>query len=298
MIILFQNFNDPIMGWFSGRKRKTLKPSWSYRTSGFLWRILPSARFLAGEDRDTEKKRVTFFCIDPQSGNVLWEHRMFDEQWWIGLDSLYGETLFFHRYASPDMPEHQGIIAADIRTGTVHWENTEMEFLLAHRDVVAVSKQGFEKRFFHLLDGTTGKVLREIDADEVQRLRAEMGAEHVEEIGYPVPASPSVQSAIQNVLLRCGMNIQEIVNAEAHVSGEYLLSSFYEPVGTDVTSRKFRHHFVIILPESSVLLYHDILRDLSPSTAGDSFFCMGSWVYFISEKQRLSAVNLSNIIGG
>jgi len=285
------------MVWIPFRKSNIVKPSWSYTTSGSLWRILPSSHYFVGEDRDTSTKHVSFFCLDRRTGNVFWQHKSFDEQWWIGLEAIHGDMLFLHRYASPDMPEHQGILAIDIRSGSILWKNDDMRFLLASGDAVCSCKHGFEKISFYLLERENGKLRREIDPDEMQAFNRSAENEPAI-VELPAPAGESVQKMLEHTLQQSGKPIHGILQTECLHRDPYLLSSFYESMSADVSAPSFRQHFVIVSPGQSALYYHEVVTTDTRSPVGDAFFCIEDSVYFIGEKKRLTAINLSNIIGG
>src|SRR5450759_102613 len=103
-------------------QKKQLKPAWSYTTEGVLWRLLFSeTNFIVGEDRDTEKKEVSFFCLNASNGDVLWKDISFAEPWWIGIEGIVHGKVFLHGFKKPDMPEHGRIIAVDLGTGRELW---------------------------------------------------------------------------------------------------------------------------------------------------------------------------------
>src|SRR5689334_20968235 len=98
-----------VLKLFKSRRRKV---EWSYSTKGYLWRLVPSENGLfVIEDRDVESRKVTFACLDRQTGTVLWQGLALSEQWWITVDRIHNDLLFLHEYASPDMPEQKKIYA-------------------------------------------------------------------------------------------------------------------------------------------------------------------------------------------
>src|SRR3989304_2231091 len=112
------------MKLFSLFKAGKIRPAWQYKTDGQLWRILfsESAR-IVGEDRNEEKKEVTFFCLDEMSGEVLWNRVRLKEHWWIGIETLYDGIVYLHEYVKPDLPQHHKIIALDLESGERPWRD-------------------------------------------------------------------------------------------------------------------------------------------------------------------------------
>src|SRR5258707_14789953 len=116
------------MHWFSRRKSKEVTVAWQYTTKGNLWRLFPSASgHIVLEDRNVERKEVSFACLDHQTGKVFWADVQFQERWWISIDSICSGVLFLHEYASPDMPDHKKIYAVDLSSGVLIWSNQAMK---------------------------------------------------------------------------------------------------------------------------------------------------------------------------
>src|ERR1043165_73152 len=161
-----------------GSKNK-LRPAWNFVANGVIWRLLISQNgYLVGEDRNKESKMVTFFCIHLESGEVLWQGKLFDEDWWMGLEARHNDIVFMHEFATPDLPEHKKIPAVDMMTGRPLWTNEQSKFLFAHEDRVYTVKDGFETRTFIELDLRTGKEMREVDTAVVNELRNSARPDH------------------------------------------------------------------------------------------------------------------------
>ena len=76
----------------------------------------------------------------------------------IGLElNLYIMIkYYFHAYGKPDMPAHKSIIAFDIHTQSVLWQNDNYVFSFVYNDKVYCYQQRFESRVFFALDYITG----------------------------------------------------------------------------------------------------------------------------------------------
>jgi hypothetical protein len=105
------------------------RSGWEYPVRGFLWRVCPApgAR-LIGEDRDVEKKQVSFFCLSLSGGKPVWKDRSFGEAWWIGIDCVFRDVLVLHGFASPDIPEPMGMTVVDLDTGDTLWQRSDAVF--------------------------------------------------------------------------------------------------------------------------------------------------------------------------
>jgi hypothetical protein len=101
-----------------------LRPSWSYSTAGTLWRVVPAPPgIVVGEERDTKSRIASFFALDLTTGRVRWSGRRFHDDWWVGLAAVHRDVLLLHGFATPNMPGHRGIVAADVTTGKILWSD-------------------------------------------------------------------------------------------------------------------------------------------------------------------------------
>ena len=81
------------------------------------------------EERDIENKEVFFNCIDISTGERIFSDFQLDEKFWVGIEAIDEDVIYFHKFMKPDMPGHQGIIAFDINSESILWENSEYSFL-------------------------------------------------------------------------------------------------------------------------------------------------------------------------
>jgi hypothetical protein len=113
-----------------------------------LWRILPTnTGKLLIEERDTQLKEAYFNCLEIDKGKKIFENIQLEEKFWIGIESVYRDIIFFHKYLKPDMPAHKGIIAFDINSASILWENMDYNFLFA-AITRSIAIKHFEEKIF------------------------------------------------------------------------------------------------------------------------------------------------------
>lgn len=101
-----------------------IKKLYNYDKGRQLFRLLPTdTGKLIIEERDRTIKEAFFSCMDIYSGKIIFSDLQLDEKYWIGIERIYKDVILFHRFGRPDLPEHKGIIAYDIKSQTVLWEN-------------------------------------------------------------------------------------------------------------------------------------------------------------------------------
>jgi hypothetical protein len=177
-----------------------IKKAYNYSRGRQIWRLLPAVtNKLIIEERDTSTKEVFFNCIDINSGEKIFYDFQLDEKYWTGIETIYNDIIIFHKYASRDMPGHDEIIAFDIYSKKILWQNNEYVFLFISDDKIYCCRNKFEGRDFFSLDYKTGILLESLgdDASRVNKLRensfnlVNTGGYLFPESYYPVPGKNS-----------------------------------------------------------------------------------------------------------
>ena len=279
-------------------QQKQLKPAWSFTTSGVLWRLLFSeTNFIVGEDRDTEKKEVSFFCLNAANGDILWKNISFAETWWIGIEGIVHDKVYLHGFKKPDMPEHGKIVAVDLGTGRELWRNNDYAFLYATADRVMAFRDLFERRLYYELDAATGEFMQELSelpADVYEKKNASHGRNN-----FLYPES-LINAAAEFSLLApvidryCNRNAMRGSVEYVHSNGKlvfncHAVQEHVEEKNLDV----LQNRLYIIDETSGKLVYADVVNSSTPSAVPDSFFVDDTIVYYIKEKNTLIAVPLA-----
>ena len=145
-----------------------LKKLYKHDRGRQIFRILPTdSNKLILEERDREKKEAFFSCFDINTGKKLFQDFQLDEKYWIGIQMIYKDIILFHRFERPDLPKHKGIIAFDINTKKVIWEN-QNSFLFVSDDKAIFFTEQFGIRKYFSIDCLSGKI--EEDLTEIEKL--------------------------------------------------------------------------------------------------------------------------------
>jgi hypothetical protein len=283
------------MSWLSGLSSKRIKVTWQYSTKGFLWRLVPTDNgYLVLEDRDTEKKLATFTCLDQRTGKTLWKDVQFDEKWWITIDTIHHDVVFLHGYASPDMPEEKKIFAVDIHTGKLRWFNDEMKFLLIHDENVYACKDGITERQFYELDLNTGNIKKEINEDAVDSLRRYDARDVSKHLRFPnVFHNELEEPLLKDSVNRATQKTNNVTLIEYLEEGSYVVIGYYENTSANPTQQVLRQHITVMDRETKRILFSDTVTEDAAIAVPETFFSTGSFLYYIKNKQALTALNLS-----
>ncbi len=136
----------------------------SFSSGAQLWRLLISNKgLLVIESRDTKTKEVFFSCYNLDDSKLLLNNISLPEKIWLGVESVYDDFIFFHKFVKPDMPMHKGIIAFSIKQNKILWENLDYTFLLIDNNKLIVQSQGFEEANYYALDINSGEIVEKLN---------------------------------------------------------------------------------------------------------------------------------------
>ncbi len=93
----------------------SIKKNYSFSNKREIWRLIPSqSGYLVIEERNMKSKEVFFNCLKLDDGKIYFKNFQLDEKFWIGIEAVSKNIIFFHKFRKPDMPGHKGIYAFDI----------------------------------------------------------------------------------------------------------------------------------------------------------------------------------------
>lgn len=268
----------------------SVKPAWSFSVAHTLWRILFSRNnLIVGEERDTDKKVVSFFCVNAADGKVLWKDKTFNEKWWLGVEGVTNEHLYLHGFKKPDMPEHQGIIAVDLLTGKEVWRNAQYSFLSARYPFVFAFKDLFERRVYCKIHQQNGKIVEELSSPP------EESEQNVEmerfDFQFPTTAYSNLNIVYQQLEEFTPNNIEDIKSVEYAECEKYFIANVHAAASA-ITSASMKNSLYIIDTSTKKKVYSDVLNESTPYPAPGSFFLDGRTVYYIKERKTLVALKL------
>lgn len=256
-----------------------------YSASHTLWRVIFShSGTIVCEERNTDDKIVTFSCIDSRSGNAHWGNKDFGEKWWIGIEGITDSRLYLHGFRKPDMPEHLGIICADLQSGDVLWKNMNCSFLTMHHSDLYGFKDLFERRVYYMIDQQSGSVIKELHtlpAAVEENIQLEKT-----DFMFPQPMVHEQNDMLREIITGTDrVQLAEVVSTERHhIVNVYTLHP--DP------AMGLKNRLFIIDSATKKKVYSDVLNGSTPYPVPDSFFMDGNRVYYIKERRSLVAVDL------
>ncbi|MHB1049554.1 MAG: DUF4905 domain-containing protein [Bacteroidota bacterium] len=266
-----------------------LRPVWSFNASHTLWRVIFSDDgIVICESRNTETKTAAFSCINSRTGSVLWSDRIYDEQWWIGIEGISDGRLYLHGFRKPDMPEHQGITCIDVMSGNVLWKNNDRSFLTVHHSDVYGYRDLFERRLYYKINRDNGTVEEELQSlpDDVEENR------QLEKTDFTFPESLNKETAEpwKLLLTSTGLTDTQIAVVECIAAEKYHVFAVYSR--NEAADDGLKNRLYIVDTAAQKKVYSDVLNRSTPYPVPDSFFMDGNRIYYIKERKSLVAVDL------
>jgi hypothetical protein len=266
-----------------------LKKQYKHDNGKQIWRILPTDNGkVVLEEREINTKEVFFSCMEIESGKKIFKDYQLDEKNWIGIESIYIDIIFFHSYGKPDMPAHKSIIAFDINSQSILWQNDNYVFSFVYADKVYCFQQRFESKVFFALDYLTGNVIEDFgnDVSVINQLKEQYEAKFWEQ-SYFFPeyfnrsnqAEKDYQKYLQKVLT------DKVIKGElSFLVIENLLMYNYHEVNR---TNKLNNEFVVIdLNKNKTLLKETLDKNLV-NLMPESFFVKDNFLFLIVDKTKL-----------
>ncbi|MCX8010147.1 MAG: DUF4905 domain-containing protein [Ignavibacteria bacterium] len=280
------------MSWFS--KRNKVKKLFSHSKGRQIWRImLSNLGHLILEERDLSAKKVYFSCFNYSSGKSYWIDKQFlSEDFWIGIETVQDDILVLHKFEKPDFPTHKGIIAVDLNTGSLLWNNNELVFDFIDDDKIYASKTKFESREFFILKCKTGEVISSVgnDVQLINEIR-ELVDEESKYAAYLFPTQLSNEENFQEesklVLRTIGdtkyLGYVEFIN----FASLFIFNCYEKIIDSSLVNKLY-----IYDKSSQKILFSEVLNQSTPAPIPDSFFIYEDILYFIKNKNEIVALKL------
>ncbi|MGE5810476.1 MAG: DUF4905 domain-containing protein [Ignavibacteria bacterium] len=249
-----------------------------------LWRILPTnTGKLIIEERDTQLKEAYFNCLEIDKGKKIFENVQLEEKFWIGIESVYSDIIFFHKYMKPDMPAHKGIIAFDINSASILWKNMDYNFLFAADNKIYCHKTFFEGKRFFILNFSTGEVIKELGDEvlEINKIKEKFSGEN-EENDYLFPQPVDKNESSDPVL-------KELIG-ENSAAGKIEQARYGDLIflhALENTKDGFRNIFTVFDILTGKTILTEIINKKIDKFLPEAFFIKGNLLFLLKEKDTL-----------
>lgn len=272
----------------------SLKKKYSKSDGNQIFRILISeSGKLIIETRDVDKNQAYFHCFHLKSGRSIFSKKQFDESYWIGIEDVYNNVIYFHKFAKPDMPGHKGIYAFDISKKKFLWKNDDYAFLFVLNDLVYSYIQKFEGREFVTLNCKTGEIVESLgeNLENIQELKDKSQAQKdFSQYRFPNFFSPEfvTDKSIVNIINNTTAGVELIGSVEYNVFDNLLVFNYHYKNESGSISNEMK----VINIKTNQEVHSLMLNDNVNAYAPDSFFIYDDLLLVLREKKELLVYKL------
>jgi len=275
-----------------------IKPEWAFTAEGVLWRLMCAVGGkIVGEARDQERRSASFFCLDEQTGVPFWKDLRLEEPWWVGIEAVIGDTLLFHSYSKPDMPQHRGVRAFNVQTGGERWRNDDITFWFATTESLCGYRDFFEKRVAYELDLKSGDVLRSFEDAPRELLDLKSAAvenQDLENVVVPEPYDDTAASDEIRGLLAKGLRVAKPVGPiDVLRHRDCVAFSYYLKASRSQVDRPlFNCNLCVFRVPGGNRIFSEITNSGLALPVPDTFFLRGQRLLYIKDQRTLVSLRL------
>jgi hypothetical protein len=288
-----------ILSIFKGDK---LKAAWRFTAgpaSAIIWKLLISPDgILTGEERDLDKKTASLFALDVLSGDMLWRDKTIDEAWWFNSERATADTIFIQKFRKPDMPEPKGIIALDIHTGLMRWEQPDVSMLFEYDKKVYAQREAMGRKEFFALDSITGEVLEAYgsEKDNILAMQALIADTDIHSVySVAITHEEELFSDIGSVM-KDSFKTEELRGTIDFAEfGKYIVFSYHERITNNAQAmlgNMLRNHLKVLDKEKGEIVYSDEPNHETPYPVPENFFIHRGVLIYVKEKKEIIGVTL------
>lgn len=271
-----------------------LQKLYSYNNEKQIWRIIPTvSNKIVVEERTTDKQ-VFFSCFHMNNGQKIFCDFQLDEKYWIGIEAIHNDIIFFHKYEKPDMPAHKGIIAVDINSQQELWRNEDYYFSFIGEEKIFCIRQLFESREYFAVNLLSGELVDEPQI--VRHIIEEKKLLTENELNYDSYKFPQKWFPNESVSLINDEKLNDLLSDES-VVGNIEFITFNESllISYNVLGKNnlFTNNFKMIDLTTGEINYTTTLADNWKTMLSDSFFIKDNYLLLLKGKNSFDVYYLN-----
>ena len=290
------------MGLFTLFAKNQLKLLWSFKVNReheIIWKLLISPNgILAGEERNTETKTASLFALEVVTGKLFWRDKSLDEAWWFNTEKATEKNLYIQKFRKPDMPEPQGIIAVDIHTGDVRWEQPDVSMLFEFDNKIYAQREAFGRKEFFALDNHSGNVLEAYGSEKENILSLQsLVVDNDFHSVYSTPITPDdPEFEPIGTLLGDVLKVEELRGSIDFVEfGKYVIFCYHERIVGNAEAaldNRMCNKLKVLDTDKSEIVYADELNSNTPYPVPENFFIHQGILIYVKEKREVIGISL------
>jgi len=273
-----------------------LKKIYRFDNKRQIWRIIPTKEGkLIIEEREPENKEVYFHCLSLDSGKKILNNFQLEDKFWVGVEAVQDDIIFFHKFAKPDMPKHRGIFAYELTRKELIWQNPDLIFLFILDKKLYAFREKFEGRNYYAINTVNGEIIEDIGKD-YQRINSLRNEAMINEnkIGNLFPETFEPGLTVENPATGFIKSLRnEFVitgKVEYIIKNQLLMMSFHESNSRGTLTNLFK---AVDLSTGKYIL-EEVINKESSLFLTDSFFVIDNLLFLLFGKTRLEVYKIVN----
>jgi hypothetical protein len=273
-----------------------LKKIYRFDNKRQIWRIIPTKEGkLIIEEREPENKEVYFHCLSLDSGKKILNNFQLEDKFWVGVEAVQDDIIFFHKFAKPDMPKHRGIFAYELARKELIWQNPDLIFLFILDKKLYAFREKFEGRNYYAINTVNGEIIEDIGED-YQRINSLRNEAMINEnkIGNLFPETFEPGLTVENPATGFIKSLRnEFVitgKVEYIIKNQLLMMSFHESNSRGTLTNLFK---AVDLSTGKYIL-EEVINKESSLFLTDSFFVIDNLLFLLFGKTRLEVYKIVN----
>jgi hypothetical protein len=273
-----------------------LKKNYKFDNKRQIWRIIPTNDGkLVIEERELENKQTFFHTLSLDSGKKILSNFQLEDKFWVGIEAVRNDMIYFHKFAKPDMPKHKGIFAFEINSRKIIWENPELIYQFIFQNKLYANIEKFEGKNYFALDLINGEILDELGDNHqlINELR-EKSIEDENNAGYLFPEAFEAEQVIdigaKEFLNSLRNNFVISGNVEYILKNNLLMFSFHETNSKGSLNNLFK---AVDLSTGKYIL-EEVINKETTLFFTDSFFVKDEQLFLLFGKSRLVVYRIVN----
>jgi len=268
-----------------------IKKLYSFNNNREIWRIIPAVEEnLLIEERNKKTKEVYFNCLNINSGKKILNGFQLSEKFWVGVEAVHNDIIFFHKFLKPDLPTHKSIIAFDIKKKSVLWENTDLSFYSISDNSVIAYKSLFEGREYYKLNLNTGELLKELKDIQIETISTGSNKNELEEFTFSSIYTDEIElkEAVKKYIKKAKEEKVVVGKVEFIVQKSILFISFHSPTKSGKLNKIFNAVDIV----TGKIILNKIINYNIEVFIPDSFFLIKNLLFVIFEEKKLECYKI------
>ncbi len=148
--------------------KDTLKLAYSRKSKGIIWKIVldETQGIIVWESR-TMDKQVWFYAYDIENKKTLLDAYNFGTDWNLSINTVIDGTLYLNGYESEFSPVQKGLVAFDLNTKEMLWQNFSIGAHIFTEEGIVVFDSKMLPRKYRIINYTDSSVVKELETKEV-----------------------------------------------------------------------------------------------------------------------------------